>query len=250
MNIILLGTGKMGNAVADKAIASGHRVIHRINHENRHQINTALLREGDVVIEFTRPDAAVENLYRCLEAGVPVVCGTTGWQDDYEEVRRRFIEADGSLLTATNFSIGVNILFQLNQQLAHWLKGYTEYKPALHEIHHTRKLDKPSGTAVTLASDLMSNRPEYCAWALSDKAEKPADYVLPIHSERMGDVIGVHEVVWNSPIDSISIRHEAHNRDGFVIGALLAAEWLQNRKGVFGMADVLFGKKGAQAPIL
>jgi 4-hydroxy-tetrahydrodipicolinate reductase len=144
----------------------------------------------------------------------------------------------------------VNILFQLNKHLAHWLKAYPAYKPFLHEIHHTRKLDKPSGTAVTLAHDLMESRPEYCAWSLTDEDENPADYVLPIQSERIGDTIGMHEMSWSSPIDSISIKHEALNRDGFANGALLAAEWIRGRKGVFTMSDVLFGWKATQAPIL
>lgn len=241
MKIALIGTGKMGNAVAEKAILAGHEIVLRINENNPQDLAPARLKTADIAIEFTRPDAAVNHLYACLEAGIPVVCGTTGWHEQYEDVRHRFLKENGSLLTATNFSIGVNIFFRLNAELAKWMNQQPTYKPSLEESHHTQKLDKPSGTAVTLANDLIHAHTDTRRWELKDGNEEATSNVLGIHSIREGQVIGIHEVNWTSPIDKISIRHEAFNRDGFASGALLAAEWLSGKKGVFGMSDVLFG---------
>lgn len=241
MKIALIGTGKMGNAVAEKALLAGHEIVLRINEENPQDLSPARLQTADIAIEFTRPDAAVNHLYACLTAGIPVVCGTTGWHDQYDEVKERFIKEKGSLLTATNFSIGVNIFFRLNAELAKWMNQHPSYLPALQESHHTQKLDKPSGTAVTLANDLIQAHHDTRRWSLQNSNEAVESNVLGIQSIREGQVIGIHEVTWKSPIDQISIRHEAFNRDGFASGALLAAEWLSQKKGVFGMSDVLFG---------
>jgi 4-hydroxy-tetrahydrodipicolinate reductase len=241
MKIALIGTGKMGNAVAEKALQAGHEIVLRINEENPQDLSPSRLQTADIAIEFTRPDAAVKHLYACLVAGIPVVCGTTGWHEQYDEVRTRFLNENGTLLTATNFSIGVNIFFRLNAELAKWMSHHPIYKPSLQESHHTQKLDKPSGTAVTLATDLIKSHPDTNSWALQESNEAGESNVLSIQSIREGQVIGIHEVEWKSPIDRISIRHEAFNRDGFAAGALIAAEWLSGKKGVFGMSDVLFG---------
>ncbi|MBL7924018.1 MAG: 4-hydroxy-tetrahydrodipicolinate reductase [Bacteroidia bacterium] len=241
MNIALIGTGKMGMAVEEQALAGGHQIVLRINHLNRHEFSLADLKKADVAIEFTRPDAVAANLLWCLEAGIPVVSGTTGWHEQWEEVREHFRKEGGSLLTATNFSVGVNIMFQLSRELAAWMNKHPEYHPFLEEVHHTRKLDKPSGTALTLAHDLMQSHEQLKSWALVQGNLELQHDVLPIHSIREGDVIGQHEISWVSPIDKISIRHEAFSRDGFAAGALLAASWLKDKKGVFGMGDVLFG---------
>ena len=241
MKIALIGTGKMGNAVAEKALQAGHEIVLRINEENPQDLSPTRLQTADIAIEFTRPDAAVNHLYACLTAGIPVVCGTTGWHEQYDEVRARFLNENGTLLTATNFSIGVNIFFCLNSESAKWMNHHPSYTPSLQESHHTQKLDKPSGTAVTLATDLIKSHPNTKSWTLLESNEAGESNVLGIQSIREGQVIGIHEVEWTSPIDRISIRHEAFNREGFAAGALIAAEWLRGKKGVFGMSDVLFG---------
>ncbi len=239
----MIGTGKMGMAAASAARQAGHEIVFEINHLNRADYSIEDLKKVDIAIEFTQPDAVIENLYWCLEAGIPVVSGTTGWHNQFEEVQSRFVKEKGSLLTATNFSVGVNIMFELSKQLASWMEEHPQYQPFLQETHHTRKLDKPSGTAVTLAHDLVQTHHQYKNWVLQEGNNTPEKNVLPIRSIRENEVIGMHEVTWTSPIDKISIAHEAFNRDGFAQGAVLAAEWLRGKIGVFGMADVLFGER-------
>lgn len=243
MKIAMIGTGKMGMAAADAARQSGHEIVFEINHLNRTDFSIEDLKKVDIAIEFTQPDAVLENLYWCLAAGIPVVSGTTGWHNRYAEVHERFMNAKGSLLTATNFSVGVNIMFELNKQLASWMKDHPQYQASMQETHHTRKLDKPSGTAVTLAQEMIQAHQQYKNWELQDGNITLEKSVLPIRSIRENEVIGMHEVTWTSPIDKISIGHEAFNRDGFAQGAVLAAEWLSGKIGVFGMADVLFGER-------
>lgn len=245
MKIAMIGTGKMGMAAGAAARLSGHEIVVEINHLNRSQFTTSDLKKADVAIEFTQPDAVVDNLQWCLEAGIPVVCGTTGWHDQYNSVRNRFLKENGSLLTATNFSIGVNIMFELNKQLATWMNAHPSYQVTMEEIHHTFKLDKPSGTAVTLAQGILEKHKAYATWMLSEGNVSPERNVLPVHSIREKEVVGMHEVTWTSPIDKISISHEAFNRDGFAQGAVLAAEWLRGKIGVFGMSDVLFSTNKA-----
>lgn len=244
MDIILFGTGKMGKAVEKAALAAGHRIILKIDSSNRQGISPSDLKHSAVAIEFTQPDSAVENLMLCLEAGVPVVCGTTGWHDRMDEVRTAFMKSGGSLLTASNFSVGVQLMFRLNRQLAAWMSKQNAYKAWISESHHPQKLDKPSGTAVTLASDILQVHPSYNSWSLTgENMDIQADH-LPVHSHRIPDAIGEHVVTWESDIDELSIRHVAHNREGFARGAVLAAEWIIGRKGLFGMEDVLFGPTG------
>lgn len=243
MKIALFGTGKMGQAVAEKALAAGHEIILKINAQNLREATREQLARAEVAIEFTRPEAAVDNLYRCLEAGLPVVCGTTGWHEQFAAVKERFLAEQGALLFASNFSIGVNMLFQLNRELAGWMNDFPEYRPHLEEVHHTRKLDAPSGTAVTLATDILQQHTITKAWQLQQPGEATERHELSIHARREGDVVGVHTVNWTSPTDVISIRHEAFSRDGFATGALIAADWIRDKKGVFGMADLLFSKQ-------
>lgn len=242
MKIAMIGTGKMGMAAAAAARQAGHEIVFEINHLNRAEFSVEDLKKADIAIEFTQPDAVVDNLYWCLEAGIPVVSGTTGWHEQYDEVRERFMKKNGSLLTATNFSVGVNIMFELSKQLATWMKDHPQYAASMSETHHTRKLDKPSGTAVTLAMDLLNAHKSYQKWELMEGNQKLEKNVLPVHSIRENEVIGMHEVTWESSIDKISIAHVAFNRDGFAQGAVIAAEWLRGKIGVFGMSDVLFGK--------
>lgn len=246
MKIALIGYGKMGKTIDALALKSGHEVVFRIDESNRKELHEDSIKEADVVIEFTRPDAAVANLLFCLKAGVPVVCGTTGWQDQWNFVKSEFLMERGSLMYASNYSIGVNLLWELNRRLAEWMNRYPEYKPSLHEVHHIHKLDKPSGTAVTLAMDLIGMHDKFDAFALTDENGDIPDHILPVYSVREEDVIGIHEVCWTSDVDRIQIRHEAFNRNGFARGALISAEWLVGRKGVFGMSDLLFGEQKQQ----
>jgi 4-hydroxy-tetrahydrodipicolinate reductase len=242
MKIALIGYGKMGKAVERIALEQGFEIVLAGGSSNA-TLDISVLKSCDVAIEFTRPDAAVHNLMTCLQHGVPVVTGTTGWQDQYETVKQAFLEHNGSLFTASNFSIGMNFAFELNKQLAQWLSKYPSYQPAIHEVHHLQKIDKPSGTAVTLANDIITQNTHISNWQISENKEQVANQILPIHSERLEGVVGIHQVQWTSPIDRISIGHEAFNRDGFAIGALNAAEWIMGKHGVFGMSDMLFGSK-------
>lgn len=242
MKIALIGSGKMGKAIEEMAKLAGHHIYLRIDSKNIASVTAGELSEADVAIEFTRPDAAADNLIKCLEAKVPVVCGTTGWIDRYEEVSERFMKNSGSLLTASNFSVGVQLFFRLSRELAALMNRHPQYAAHLKEIHHIHKLDKPSGTALHTVNEIMEAHPSYHSWALSVPEQEFQSDILPVESLREADVIGIHEISWSSPIDKISLRHEAFNRDGFAQGALLAAEWLIGRKGVFTMEDVLFGK--------
>ncbi len=236
MKIALIGTGKMGQTIEQLAIAKGHTILLKINHENIGKIDLNELKNADVVIEFTRPDAAVSNLELCLKAGVPVVCGTTGWYDELNKITDLFTSKKGALVYASNFSVGINMMFELNRILAKWMQSNSEYRVSLSEIHHTHKLDKPSGTAVSLANGIIENNTAYSKWTLEEN-EANAIY---IDAKRAPDVVGTHEVKWESPIDVIQINHHAKTRDGFALGAIHAAEWIVGKKGVFTMKDILF----------
>lgn len=241
MKIALLGYGKMGKAIEELAVKAGDTVVLRVDSSRRAQLSEEELQLADVVIEFTKPSAVAENLLFCLRAGVPVVSGTTGWQHEWVRIRDEFQTQGGSLMHASNFSIGVNLLWEMNRLLAGWMNRYPEYKPALYEVHHTRKIDSPSGTAVTLATDLIKRHKATHSYHLEKEGEVAPGSSLPIQSLREGDVIGIHEVHWTSPADRISISHEAYSRTGFAEGALMAARWLIGRKGVYSMSDLLFG---------
>ena len=223
MKIALIGYGKMGHAVEEYALQRGHAVVCRIDKDDPWPERV----DADVAVEFTTPATAVDNLMRCLALGLPVVCGTTGWYDRYEAVCDACRRAGGRLLTATNFSIGMNIMFALNEQLAELMKGRDDYRVSLAETHHIHKLDKPSGTALTLR--------EQIAESGNRKVES-----IPIASYREGEVPGTHTVVYDSEIDTLTLTHEAHSRKGLAQGALMAAEWLaQAAPGVFTMKDLL-----------
>lgn len=235
----------MGQAIATLALKSGHEIVVSIGGENKHLLSAHVLRQADVAIEFTRPAAAPANLRLCLSAGIPVVCGTTGWQSEFEAIRNEYMAQGGSLVAASNFSVGVNLLFQLNEQLASWMQRQPGYTPRIEETHHTQKLDAPSGTAITLADGILQHRSDLQGWKLEDQDPPAASDRLPIRAHREGQVIGLHTVAWDSPIDSLRITHEAYSRDGFAAGALLAAAWIYGKKGVFGMKDVLFGEQAS-----
>ena len=244
MNIALYGTGKMGQAIAQVARQRGHTIGLEV-----HAANAGSSPKGmDVAIEFSRPEHAVANIRLCVEAGVPVVVGTTGWYDHLHQVQQLVAEKKGSVLWASNFSIGVNLFFRVNRLLAQLMDTQTQYHVHLDEIHHIHKLDAPSGTAITLARDIDLRTQRYSGWKLKEQ-EQPLDGLggtnapVPIYSERTGDVPGKHSVSWTSAADRIIITHEAFGRTGFATGAVLAAEWLsdpvQKRQGLFTMEDVL-----------
>lgn len=239
MKLAIIGTGKMGQAIEKMALLQGHEVVLKINEENRESLSNGDLKKADVAIEFTQPAAAVDNLYHCLEAGIPVVCGTTGWHNRIDEVSNQFQQKNGTLFHASNFSVGVNIMFELNKVLAGWMQQHPDYHVSISEIHHTHKLDKPSGTAVTLAQGIIDKNNGTEEWHLSDEQNSNTKSIA-IEALREEGIVGDHTVEWKSPIDRISIRHEAFSRDGFASGALLAAKWIIGRKGVFTMNDILF----------
>jgi 4-hydroxy-tetrahydrodipicolinate reductase len=236
MNIALIGYGRMGHEIESIALKRGHAIKLIIDIENRDELREDKMSGVDVVIEFSSPDAAFDNISRCLELSVPVVSGTTGWLDDYERAVEICKRRGTAFIHSSNYSIGVNILFRLNEELARHMAGYPDYTVSIEEIHHTRKLDAPSGTAISLAEGIAGRHPLYEGWCYEN--EKKDKYV-PVKSVREGDVPGIHTVTWNSEIDSISLRHDAKNRKGLAMGAVVAAEYIHSRKGIFTMRDVM-----------
>ncbi len=236
MNIALIGYGKMGRAIEEIALQRGHTVVLKIDINTMEQFTNENLKQCEVAIEFTSPHSAVKNIITCLNAGVPVVSGSTGWLDRWEEVKTTCAAKNGSLIYASNYSIGVNIFFEVNKKLAQLMKQHTSYEVSMTEIHHTEKKDAPSGTAITLAEQIIENIGRKKQW-VNQHSLSVDD--LPIISERIDPAPGTHVVKYSSPIDDIEIIHTAHNRKGFASGAVLAAEFLKNKQGIFSMKDVL-----------
>lgn len=238
MKIGLIGYGKMGKAIEEIAIERGHEIVYRINSSN--PIETVALNQADVAIEFSQPVLAFAHINACMQQNVPVVVGTTAWQEQLPEVTRLVDKKQGALLHASNFSIGVNIFFQLNEKLAELISPYKEYAAEIEEIHHTQKLDAPSGTAVVIADGIVQHHEGYTSWACA-VGEQPvtSDGQLPVTALRLPDVPGTHTVRYSSEIDTITLTHEAHNRKGFALGAVIAAEFLADKKGIYTMRDVL-----------
>ena len=230
MNIALLGYGKMGKVIERIALERGHAIVLRKTRQDSFEG----LETADVAIDFSIPDAAVENITACLQNGIPVVSGTTGWLAQYEAMKALCEKQNGAFLYGSNFSLGVNLFFELNQKLAQLMAKFPQYAVDMEEIHHTQKLDKPSGTAITLAEGLLPYTP-FTQWSLEDEATDK----LYIDVKRENDVPGTHSIFYRSAVDTIEIKHTAHNREGFAYGAVIAAEWLATRKGVFTMKDVL-----------
>ena len=230
MRIALFGYGKMGQMIEQIALKRGHEIVAKID-ENSENIDFSNM---DVAIDFSMPQAAFGNISKCLNNNVPVISGTTGWLDKYDEAISLCKEKKGAFIYASNFSLGVNIFFELNNYLAKMMQNLPEYKVELEEIHHTQKLDAPSGTAITLAEGVIANS-NYAQW----KLESAADDSLKITSKRIGKVPGTHTVAYDSFVDSIEIKHTAHNREGFALGAVTAAEWIVGKTGVYSMRDVL-----------
>lgn len=237
MNIALIGYGKMGKAIEEIGIAKGHKFPLKVNADNLSDFNSENLKGIDVAIEFTTPYTAFENLKKLFENNVPVVCGTTAWLDQKNEAENICNKNDSAFLYASNFSVGVNIFFELNKHLAGIMNDYTEYNPSMEEIHHTAKLDAPSGTAVTLAEGLIEKLSTKIKWEKETASSKDT---VTITSKRVDPAPGTHSISYDSEIDSIEIKHTAHSRKGFAAGALLAAEFLAGKQGIFNMKDVLF----------
>ncbi|MDZ7876910.1 MAG: 4-hydroxy-tetrahydrodipicolinate reductase [Saprospiraceae bacterium] len=234
MKIALIGYGKMGKTLERVAVSRGHEIVLKIDVNNPQDFDK--LRAADVAIEFTRPESAVSNLEKCIAAGVPVVCGTTGWLAEYERISALCKARKTGFFYASNYSIGVNIFFEINRRLADMMNGYDMYDVSMEEIHHTQKLDAPSGTAITLAEGIFDHLPRKTNWVCNTEGS-PSD--LTITAKRIDPAPGTHIVRYDSPIDSIEITHTAHSREGFATGAVVAAEWLFGKKGVFSMKDLL-----------
>jgi len=234
MNIALIGYGKMGKEIEQILLQRGHSVTLRSTRST--PFKAADLAGTDVAIEFTEPHSAVDNILKCFEAGVPVVVGTTGWYMRMPEVREACSSMSGGLFTASNFSIGVNLLFKFNKELACIMRDFEEFTPSMEEIHHTAKKDAPSGTAITLAEGILENYPSRDGWIneSTDDAHK-----LGITSRREGEVPGTHIIRYTSAVDEIQLVHQAYNRRGFALGAVKAAEFMQGKKGVFGMEELI-----------
>jgi 4-hydroxy-tetrahydrodipicolinate reductase len=236
MNIALIGYGRMGHEIESIALKRGHVIKLIVDFDNRDELREDKLSDIDAVIEFSTPDAAFDNISKCLELSVPVVSGTTGWLKDYEKAVEICNRKGTSFIHSSNFSIGVNILFRLNEELARLMAGSSDYTVGIEEIHHTKKLDAPSGTAITLAQGISAKNPQYEGWCFENEKKENR---VPIQSVREGDVPGIHIVTWDSGIDTISIRHDAKNRKGLAMGAVVAAEFIHSRKGIFTMRDVM-----------
>ncbi|PQJ79037.1 4-hydroxy-tetrahydrodipicolinate reductase [Polaribacter porphyrae] len=231
MKIALLGYGRMGKEIEKIAISRGHEIVIRKDVNDNIDITIA-----DVAIDFSVPISAFDNISNCLNNNVPVISGTTGWLDKYDDAVRLCNEKNGGFIYASNFSVGVNIFFELNKQLAKMMSTLEEYKISMEEIHHTKKLDAPSGTAITLAEGVIENTTKE-KWELGEKSSSEKN--IPIVAKRIPDIPGTHTVTYNSDVDTIEIKHTAHNRKGFALGAVIAAEWIIGKQGNFSMKDVL-----------
>jgi 4-hydroxy-tetrahydrodipicolinate reductase len=236
MRILLIGYGKMGKTIEQMALAKGHQIAGTIDHTNAETLSSYTPDNTDVAIEFTHPEAAFGNISYCLRQGIPVVSGSTGWLDKYEEAVQLCQENQGAFFYASNYSVGVNLFFHFNEYIAAKMQAYKEYQVAIREIHHLQKVDKPSGTGITTAEGILASYPSLSGWAADDDSDKAK---LNIISEREPDVVGTHIVTYESEIDKIELGHIAHSRAGFAEGALMAAEWLKDRQGVYGMKDML-----------
>ena len=237
MKIALIGYGKMGKEIEKIALSRGHEIYLVIDINNPGDLTVENLLKCDVAIEFTIPDSAVNNYFTCFEAGIPVVSGTTGWLGKKEEVYQKCVETNGTFFYGSNFSVGVNLFFELNKKLAQLMATRNEYDVEMLEVHHTQKLDAPSGTAISLAEDIIENHTQKNGW-VNDK--KPSENELNIKSERTGEVPGIHTIKYDSEVDFIEITHSAKSRKGFAFGAVLAAEYCLKNKGILTMKNLLY----------
>ncbi|SDR66844.1 4-hydroxy-tetrahydrodipicolinate reductase [Christiangramia echinicola] len=233
MNIALLGYGRMGKTIEDIAEKRGHKIVLKVSDDiENHDLSESNI---DVAIDFSIPNAAFKNITTCFKNNIPVVSGTTGWLDDYEKARKICKDENSAFIYASNFSLGVNVFFELNQKLAGMMQGLEDYSVEIEEIHHIQKLDSPSGTAITLAQQILQENSKLKGWQLEDADEDE----IPIHAKREENVPGTHTVTYDSSIDKIEITHTAKSRQGFALGAVVAAEYLKGKSGIFTMKDVL-----------
>ena len=245
MNIALLGYGKMGKIIEKIATDRKHNIVLKIDHDNQHELTAENLKKADAIIEFTTPASVLSNIQLCFDAGVPVVVGTTGWYEHLAQVKQNCVESGSTLLYASNFSVGVNIFFHINRKLAKLMNNYPYYDVQVEEIHHTQKLDSPSGTAITIAEGIIENVDRKKEWVNvltaegndADDSSLRNNQVL-IESFRIDSVPGTHTVIYDSEVDTIEFKHTAHNRNGFALGAVLAAEWVHNNKGFFSVEEM------------
>ncbi len=245
MKIALLGYGKMGKMIEQIALERKHEIVLKIDHENLHDLSIENLKQADVAIEFSTPNTVLDNIKLCFDAGIPVVVGATGWYNLLQSVKNDCITQNAALIYASNFSVGVNIFFHINKMLAKVMNRFPDYEVQVEEIHHTQKLDAPSGTAITIAEGIIENIPVKEAWVNVVSGQVDDDFPavitpnqLLIESHRIENVPGTHTVIYDSEVDSIEFKHTAHNRSGFALGAVLAAEWIKDRKGFFTAADL------------
>ena len=230
MKIALLGYGKMGKVIERIALERGHKIVLKKDHDSSFEG----LENADVAIDFSVPDSAVENISECFNKDIPVISGTTGWLTDYPKMVELCNAKNGSFIYGSNFSLGVNVFFELNEYLAKMMGNLKQYNVSMEEIHHTQKLDAPSGTAITLAEGVIKHT-DYANWTL----ETPISNEIHIEAKRIENIPGTHSIFYDSEVDQIEIKHTAHSREGFALGAVIAAEWLVGKKGVFTMKDVL-----------
>jgi 4-hydroxy-tetrahydrodipicolinate reductase len=236
MKIALIGYGKMGKTIEKIATERGHSISYKIDLLNRHELGELSPENTDVAIEFSRPEAAFENVMAAIRGNVPVIVGTTGWLTDLEKAKRLCRKQGSAMMYASNYSVGVNLFFALNRALAKMMESQPQYNVLMEEIHHTEKLDAPSGTAITLANDILKHLAHKENWVLGETAT-PNE--IPIVAKRFDKVPGTHTIVYDSPIDTIEIKHTAHTREGFALGAVMSAEWIVGKKGVFSIKDML-----------
>lgn len=242
MKIALFGYGKMGRIIEKYAIERGHDIVLIIDENNYADITVEDLKSADVAIDFSTPNSILANINQCFDADLPLVVGTTGWYDEIGSIREKCLAGNHALLYGSNFSIGVNVFFHINKLLAKAMKPHHQYEVQVEEIHHTAKLDAPSGTAITIAEGIIENSDEKGDWVNyiveEEKEVIPKSTQLLIESHRIDDVPGTHTVLYSSEVDQIEFKHTAHNRAGFALGALVAAEWLQNKKGFFNVTEM------------
>ena len=236
LKIILIGYGRMGHEIEKAALKRGHEIVLHIDKDNQDRLTANHLQTGDVAIEFSVPDAAYNNIMTCFKAGLPVVSGTTGWLDKYYDLRKYCLENDQTFFYASNFSIGVNLFFKLNKYFAQIMNKYSNYDVSIEETHHKHKLDAPSGTAVTIAESIMQEMSRKQKWTKTENAEESE---ISVQSVRENEVPGIHKVSYESEFDQIDIKHSAKSREGFSLGAVMAAEFIADKKGIYSMDDLL-----------
>ena len=244
MKFALLGYGKMGQTIEKIALQKGHEIIAKIDNENDWERLVNEVKQADIAIEFSTPQTAIKNIFRCFDLNVPIVVGTTGWNEQKDEIFEHCKQHQKTLFHESNFSIGVNLFFELNKQLAHMMKNYSDYKVSMEEVHHLQKLDKPSGTAISLAEGIASHfaldAKSPCYWIAGDpESSSGRNDGVKITSIRESDVFGIHKISYESNEDIIEIKHEAKSREGFAKGAVLAAEWVVGKTGIYTMSDML-----------